>query len=341
MLKHKIVLVMVLGMLAWGSSVMAQTESNRIAYGSFVAGEIADNGGINVWEFEGMAGDVVMIDLQSDTFDPVLELFFEDELIYSDDDSGYYSNAYLITEPLEADGIYQVFVKSAFASDGGDYYLWLDGGQPSSVDSGLVPNTTTLAVMSEENVDTWPLVLDADATLYLSVISPRQDLLVTVTTADGEPIAQDDDSGGSLNPLLPDLELPAGAYRVVVEPATSSDASGSLYLVGIFTSANVDSVAANTITRGVLVSGGDTPTWTFEADGGEAISILARSEFFDTVLTVIDPSGTVIATDDDSATDFQAAYLELTLDEAGTYQIVVSSFADDSTGSYELRVLSQ
>lgn len=341
MLKHKIGLAVLIGGLIWGATAAAQDTSNRIEYGAFVAGAIADNGGINVWEFEATAGDVVWIDLQSDDFDPVVEVFFEDELVFEDDDSGYYSNAYLVTEPLVSDGVYQIFVKSAFDSDGGEYFLWLDGAAVTAIEDGLLFNAMSPAVMSDENVDVWPLTLEDDAQLYVSVLSPRQDLLATIATIDGQVIAQDDDSGGDLNPLLTDVVLAAGAYRLVIEPATSGDASGSFYMVGVFTGADGDPIGADSVERGVLLAGDEAARWTFTATGGEAISILARSEFFDTVLTVIDPSGAVLASDDDSAADFQAALLAVVFDEPGDYEIVVSSFGTTSGGPYELRVLSQ
>lgn len=336
-MKHKII-ILLFSLILWSGTAAAQEESTRLTYGDFLRDTIVE-GGLHVWEFEAQAGDVVFINLQSDEFDPLLEVFFEGNLIYSDDDSGYMSDAYLETEPLE-EGVYQIFVKSAFASDGGEYYLTLAGMQPIIGGDEIILNTPTVAILSEQNLDTWTLTLEATTSIYAAVRSPAQDLLLRVFDQNGELVAEDDDSGGDLNPLLESLELSAGEYQVVVEPAISVDASGASYVIELLTTANGQTIIPNTLARGVLVSVGDSAVWELTIEENQEISILARSEFFDTILTIIDPNGVVIATDDDSGTGFRSAYLELKIVDAGTYQIVVSSFGEN-VGLYELRVLDE
>lgn len=333
----RIVLIIGALLLAVLPSQAQDDPENLIEYGDVLRAEIAADGGINVWEFEAQAGDVVLIDVQSDDFDPVVELFQDGELLAEDDDSGYMSDARLEGDPLPADGRYQVFVKSAFASDGGEYLLQLSGGQAVDERDTLPLNESIVATIPDGGVDEWPLMVEADSIFYLAVRSNRQDLLLTINDADGE-VAQDDDSGGDLNPLLRDVNLAAGEYTVVVESAVNVDVSGSAYVIEAFTTAVDAPIVGSGLYRGVAVSDDAMPTWVISAGSGDTVQVVLRSEFFDPVLTVIAPDGSEFATDDDSAAAFQGALLDLTFDTAGDYQLRIERFGEGS-GPYELIVI--
>lgn len=339
MVKHKIGLALIMLLLALIGPVAAQDDDNLLQYGDFIRAELSSDGGINVWQFEGTAGDLVIVDLQSDDFDPVLEIFFDDELIYSDDDGGLYSNAYLETDPLPADGSYLIFVKGAFESDGGEYYLSLRGGQPILPADGLTINSSIPALLSADENDRWRLTVEEDTTFSIAVRSPSHDLFVAVLDAAGNRVAEDDDSGGDLNPLIPSLALAAGDYEIEVSPAVSIAGDGAAYVLEVWTTVTGSPIEIDSIVRGVLLDARDLAVWEFVAEGGESISVYARSEFFDTVLTIFGPNGEEIAFDDDSGASYRSSYIALTLSEAGTYQFAVGTFGS-GTGLYELRVLA-
>lgn len=83
---------------------------------------------------------------------------------------------------------------------------------------------------------------------------------------------------------------------------------------------------------------GGAAVWTFEADGGEILTLFALPDSFgiDPFLRVRDPSGTVIALDDDSGGAVSAFLGHVLLPERGTYRVEVGSFQNLTSGSYQL-----
>jgi hypothetical protein len=96
--------------------------------------------------------------------------------------------------------------------------------------------------------------------------------------------------------------------------------------------------------RGTLTDRMPANTWTFEASAGEVVSILARtvSGDLDPSLTVLGPSGELIARNDDRDSLVTDAGLEaLTLPVAGMYTLRVERYEGEdgtTTGDYELSV---
>lgn len=78
--------------------------------------------------------------------------------------------------------------------------------------------------------------------------------------------------------------------------------------------------------------------WTYAATAGQIINLRAdpaRGSQADPRLTVLDPAGLEIASDDDSGGNFSAAITGLELDRSGTYRIQVDVW---SPGAYTLRL---
>lgn len=98
--------------------------------------------------------------------------------------------------------------------------------------------------------------------------------------------------------------------------------------------------------RGSL-SGGDTQLrsgeyfdrYTFEGRAGQSMVFDLRATGFDPYLIVRAPSGDQKENDDLEGSSSRSR-LELTLEETGTYQVMVTSYKKDETGSYELRIES-
>lgn len=59
------------------------------------------------------------------------------------------------------------------------------------------------------------------------------------------------------------------------------------------------------------------------------------SEAFDTYLVLQAPDGTVVAQNDDRASDFNSE-ISTTLSQSGTYTVWCSSWNESATGVYEL-----
>lgn len=96
-------------------------------------------------------------------------------------------------------------------------------------------------------------------------------------------------------------------------------------------------ITYNQVAEGRLTDSAPQQKWTFTARAGDAILIdmrAAESVLLDTFLTLLDPAGNTITSDDDSGEDLNARIGPLVLAQNGTYTIVASSY--NGTGGYTL-----
>lgn len=108
----------------WGTPLPGQPGGGTIAYGQTVEGRLVGEAG-DLWQFEGEAGQVVTITMQSDELDAAIGLFDpDDEYLAEDDDGGGESNARIDAYVLPVSGAYTIY---AVSSDGqpGAYNLTL------------------------------------------------------------------------------------------------------------------------------------------------------------------------------------------------------------------------
>lgn len=108
----------------WGTPLPGQPGGGTIAYGQTVEGRLTGEAG-DLWQFEGEAGQVVTITMQSDELDAAIGLFDpDDEYLTEDDNGGGDDNARIETYVLPVTGTYTIY---AISSDGqpGAYNLTL------------------------------------------------------------------------------------------------------------------------------------------------------------------------------------------------------------------------
>lgn len=86
-----------------------------------------------------------------------------------------------------------------------------------------------------------------------------------------------------------------------------------------------------------LRSGEYRDLYTFEGRAGQRVVFDLRATGFDPYLIVMAPSEDQKENDDFEGSSSHSR-LELTLEETGTYKVVVTSYKKDETGSYELRI---
>ncbi len=93
-------------------------------------------------------------------------------------------------------------------------------------------------------------------------------------------------------------------------------------------------IAYNDIKEGAIDEPNAIDDWFFSADAGERVNIMLNSQF-DGYLELYNPAGELIDSNDDSATNLNAALYEVQLTQTGTYRIVVRSYGG-TLGRYEL-----
>jgi len=96
----------------WGAPLEAEPGGGTLAYGQTVASTLASSEG-DLWTFEGQAGQIVTITMNSDDLDAYVGLYDpNDEFLIEDDDSGGASNARIDTYLLPVSGTYTIFAVS-------------------------------------------------------------------------------------------------------------------------------------------------------------------------------------------------------------------------------------
>jgi Bacterial pre-peptidase C-terminal domain len=205
-----------------------------------IQGALARRGLRDLWALRLNAGDTISIGVTSNTngFNPALELIAPDgtQLAYNDNlpntlNPGIGS----VSAPLS--GVYFLRVTGEAAASAGSYtLLWrslINGATPTALPATQPLLTADDALLANEShrYRFYAQVGDRVRIRVQAVDSSALDAIATLYDANGESIAQGDDSAGSLDPLF-EATLPttgtysveiagyggsAGAYRIVVD----------------------------------------------------------------------------------------------------------------------------
>lgn len=280
-------------------------------------------------------GDVVLIGIESEDFDPTLTVTNSagEEVGFNDDSGGTLNSSLVFVSP--ADDTYTLTVNSfGTTPTEGDYAISVTGSESYQDSVTATTDYTTFVGFEGE-------------TLLISLISEEFDPLVRVNDSAGTELASDDDGGDGLNSLL-EFNPPADDdYTFVVDSFTGAP-SGAFQL-DIFIPCVFEQEATGTpsvtgsIGVGETVTGtaaGSTVGYDIVLDAGQTVTIDLNSEEFDTYLRVNDASGTEIAFNDDVdlMNSNLNSQLEFTAPSSGTFTIVVDSFGGSPIGSYTLSV---
>lgn len=169
------------------------------------------------------------------------------------------------------------------------------------------------------------------------------DPYVLVRAPSGEQFDNDDFEGDASRSLLA-LDLTEnGEYRVTVTSYSEGETGG--YTLSIDLGRNAG-LAARLDRRGALEPSDETlttgeyvDTYEFEGAPGQRVAIDLRSAAFDTYLILKDPAGEQTENDDaDDDEDVGHSYIEADLSEAGTYEVLVTSYETGERGAYELTI---
>ncbi len=185
-------------------------------------------------------------------------------------------------------------------------------------------------------------------------VGSEADTTLVINLPDGSWLC-DDDSGDGLNPMLEISKAPSGTYDIWVgsyEEATFPSAilyvseleatyassieeknatSSTSGLAGVVYTENLTS------TDSVEDDGAYSDSYLFDASSGDEAIIDLRSDDFDSYLRLISPSGEVF-TNDDYEGSTSRSLISQTLNESGTYTVIVTSYYAGETGSYSLGI---
>ncbi len=148
-------------------------------------------------------------------------------------------------------------------------------------------------------------------------------------------------------------QAPAGSYALTAVATDNDDAVTTSAPVSITVGSSTGSTTPTPIACGQTLSGSlsatDAPSvvlgqgfyadrYTFTGTAGQTVVISLKSTAFDAYLALIGPSGTVVATNDDSNGSTSDAQIVYTIPAGGggTYTIETTSYAAGATGPYAL-----
>jgi hypothetical protein len=162
----------------------------------------------------------------------------------------------------------------------------------------------------------------------------------------GDVLTSDDDSGGGLDSLIANYELPEdGTYTIKVDVFSEGG-----YVVSISEGSPDDEEEAATgstvmdypsTSQGTLELGGEGEAelddlfaahdWIFEGTAGQAVTIraeAAQGEDTDPRITLIGPNGDELTSDDDGGDGFNSLIANYELPQDGTYTVKVDVFSE-------------
>lgn len=305
------VLAIVLILAVTLATVHAQ---ETITYGDTIEGTLVA-GERGTYTFEAAAGDMVLISLRSEDFDPIVYLLDSSgSELARNDDSGGELNSLIAGFIIPADGVYTIQAASFSDAATGSYTLSLDTSTPNIVEYG-------------ETVD-----VDVESPSNLFAFSATQGDVIAVnllTTAQY--------SDMSLEMTVPAGYIEYGNYvsdRVRrIGPYTVPETGTYLLNVRSQEPARVMLTRINPI----VVSIGDTVTATFDEGVGQlffsvqvnvptVVDIVVDSDnVLDTKLELISPFGYSENQNDDAEGTVDPALLEELLNEVGTYYLVLDA----------------
>lgn len=349
LLKHVLAMTVALCVVPSLAQDGSGTTHGELAAGdqTLESGEYADH-----HTFLGRAGQQVVIDLQSDDFDPYLLVVGPDgEQIENDDFEGDRARSRVSVSVAEP-GRYDVYVTSFESGEVGQYALTIaisDAALPLSEREergSLTRDDETLS--TGEYHDTYYFTGSPGQYVRIDLRSNDFDTYLILVPPKGEQ-EENDDGESTAHSAIDTMLAERGSFRVIVtsyEPGESGDYVLTITELDPRTiEAERDEAVVIQLGQQVdgvleagdhlLSSGEYSDAFEFDGVAGEGLRIELESTAFDTYLALITPSEDAIQNDDHEG-DTQRSMIELRLPESGRYRIVATSYEAGEAGAYSL-----
>ncbi len=328
---------------AAASDLGTTTTEGELAPGDdqLTAGEFYDEIFIEVGE-----GQHLVADLRSKAFDPYVVAVSPSGTWNENDDFEGASDRARVDLDVSESGQWRIIVTTYAAKESGSYTLDLavTGQRVASASDGPRLERGDLE-KSDETISTGEYAdmfvhQGAAGTQFVADLrSDEFDPYLLIIGPDDEKY-ENDDFEGSAERSVVSFTLPkTGSYRIGVTSYRPGEVGS--YTLQLHAGNNVAISAGPRQEQGTLASGDATLSSgefadSYEIDGlaGQQLSVALSSTAFDTYLMVIGPGEDRAENDDAGSTD--RSEVDMTLQESGTYRVVVTSYAKGQTGAYDL-----
>lgn len=203
-------------LILWALGASYAQAQESISAGDEIRGQA--NGSVREYVLRANAGDIFIISLLSEDFDPYLTIRNPSGRVIAEDDDGGFGLDARLRFVAPADGGYSVLVGAAFGEPpSGDFTLRISAvDTPRAVRIG----DDNILIQAGEPFSAALFTFDAEAGQIISLGATSlgdDDIAIILYGPDGVVVAEDDDSGGGLNPLLVAQNLPtSGVYSAEI-----------------------------------------------------------------------------------------------------------------------------
>jgi hypothetical protein len=228
------------------------SDSDTIAYGDEFVSELTEEADEQSLVFEGSAGDLVTISMNSEAFDPLLRLYSEtsdEPLIVHDDVSTLAqggTNAKIAYFPLPEDGRYVIVATTVHGI--GEYTLTLQEGiipvetrmSFENMSPSIAYGDTVTGALDRPNAEMFYIFEgSAGDVVTITMIAENEDELDTVLelyaarafdTRDRVPLARDDDMPDSFNSQIANYVLPEDGKYLIITRGLHGEGEGEYTL---------------------------------------------------------------------------------------------------------------
>lgn len=173
--------------------------------------------------------------------------------------------------------------------------------------------------------------------VIITLVSEDFDAYLLLLDEDGEEIARDDDSAGSLNSRIGPLEIEANGDYTIVASSLGGSAAGD-YTLSLQTE-TLDTIEYGQVLEEELTAAQLSKSYVFRGNEGDMINIRMISDDFDSYLELYDQNDNSysLITDDDSAGNRNANIGPYTLPADGNYLIIARSYSTNDEGEFTLQ----